>query len=881
VKRLNLLVLLTGTALGSQGHFTAKAQELTLERIFAPNSITGRGPDTIKWSPDGKKVSYILHQEPPDAAGKPADPGARPVDKADLYYIDASTGQAAVLVSAEKIAAMTPRASGGKDDRERDNRARYRVAGYHWAPDSAHILFDANGQLWYYSLATGTSVQVTATADSAGDPKFSPDGKRLSYVRNHNLVVIPVEGGTESALTTDKGEDLLDGEVDWVYAEELSVRSNYFWSPDSGKIVFMQMNEAKVPTYPITDFIPQHPTVSQEKYPKVGDPNPEVRLGIIGSSGGKVKWLHLTDDKDFYIPRFGWVRDGIVWATVLNRAQNRLDLYFVDANSGKSRKVLTETSDTWIETNDLLTFLKSGDRFLWPSWRDGHTHLYLYSFDKANPLAGDATLANQITKGEFEVSSVEGIDDAAGTVYIGANAGDARQHHLCSVRLDGSNLQVLTQSMPGTHSPHLSPDTKNYVDGFSALTTPPQISFCRTGGACDAFWKSKRVDAYRLIPPQFVDFTAEDGTVLHGMIYLPPASDGKKIPLLNNPYGGPGGQSVRNAWGGPGMFFNQILMRDGIAVLEVDNRGMGGRGKKFAAALMHNFGEVELKDQLAAIDQALRKFPQLDGSRLGWWGWSYGGFMTLNAMTHSDRFVAGVSVAPVTDWHDYDSIYTERYEGLIPENEAGYKKSSPVNFADKLHGHLLEVHGTSDDNVHMQNTMQMINGFINAGKQFDLQLYPRKTHGIAGQQARVHLYTRIRDHFRRELLGVQTSEISNGAATSAAGLAGGTGSSGLESAAPRIASDMRVSSSVAENNLLHHVDPEYPKMAKIAHIQGDVILETVIDKQGNVASIKALSGHPVLIPAAFDAVKQWTYKPYLLNGEPVNVLTTIMVRFRM
>jgi dipeptidyl-peptidase-4 len=284
------------------------------------------------------------------------------------------------------------------------------------------------------------------------------------------------------------------------------------------------------------------------------------------------------------------------------------------------------------------------------------------------------------------------------------------------------------------------------------------LAFCRSAGSCDVFWKSKSLDAYNLTAPQFVDFTAEDGTLLRGLIYLPPNSAGKKIPLLNNPYGGPHGQSVRNAWGGANFFFNQILMHDGIAVLEVDNRGMGARGKKFAAALMHNFGEVELKDQLTAIDEALTKFPQLDGLRLGWWGWSYGGFMTLNAMTHSDRFIAGVSVAPVTDWRDYDSIYTERYEGLVPENDAGYKKSSPVNFADHLHGHLLEVHGTSDDNVHMQNTMQMINSFINAGKQFDLQLYPRKTHGIAGQAARVHLYTRIREHFLRELLAPEPQQ---------------------------------------------------------------------------------------------------------------------------
>ena len=720
----------------------ADAQELTIQSIYTPNGLTGRAPETVQWSPDSKKVSYLLYQEQGE-------------DNADLYYIDVASGKRTLVMASEKLAAMKPPASTSEDDREKDNRERYHVAAYQWAPDSEHILFNANGRLWYYTLSTGKSVLLSEEGVTAGDPKFSPDGKRLSYVRKHNLVVKDTDGRAEKALTSDSSEDLLNGEVDWVYAEELNARSNYFWSPDGNRIVFMQMNEAKVPTYPITDFMFQHPSVAVEKYPKVGDPNPEVRLGVVGANGGKPKWIHLTDEKDIYIPRFGWVRDGLIWAMVLNRAQNQLDLYFVEEASGKSRRVLSEKSDTWIETDDNFNILKAGDRFIWSSWRDGHTHLYLYSFDKNKPLAADAKLENQITKGDFEVFSVEGIDDSAGTIYITTNVGDDRQGHFCSVKLDGGNFQVLTQNKPGMHDSVMSPDARMFVDRFSALMTAPQVSLCRVGGSCDIFWQSKSVDALKLITPQFVDFKAEDGTVLHGLLLLPPDSTGKKVPLLNNPYGGPHGQVVRNAWEGSGFLFNQILARDGIAVLQVDNRGMGARGKKFAAALMHNFGEVELKDQLAAIDQALQKFPQLDGSRMAWWGWSYGGYMTLNAMTHTERFKAGVSVAPVTDWLNYDSIYTERYGGLLPANAAAYRKSSPVNSAAKLHGHLLEVHGTSDDNVHMQNTIQMISSFINAGKQFDLLLYPRKTHGISGPVARTHLFTRIRSHLERELLGTE------------------------------------------------------------------------------------------------------------------------------
>ena len=717
----------------------ATAQELTIQSIYAPNGLTGRAPDTIQWSPDGKKVSYFLHEEQGE--------------KADLYYIDVTSGKPAVLVASEKIAAMKPPVTGSKDDRDKDNRERYHVAGYHWAPDSEHILFDANGQLWYFTLSSGKYVALSAPGDSAADPKFSPDGKSLSYVRKHNLVVKGVNGDGEKALTSEGNDNLLDGEVDWVYAEELDVRSNYFWSPDSSKIVLLQMNETKVPTYPITDFIPQHPTVYQEKYPKVGDPNPEVQLGIVNARGGSVKWIHLTDEKDMYIPRFGWVRNGIAWATVLNRAQNQLDLYFIDASSGKSRVVLTEKSDTWIETDNNLQFLKSGDKFTWPSWRDGHTHIYLYSFDKDNPLGAAAKLVNQVTKGDFEVFDIEGSDEANGTLFLTTNSGDDRQRHLCTAKLDGTEFECLTKG--GTHAATVAPNGKYFVDHFSSLMTPPQLSFCHVGGSCDIFWRSRSVDGLNLIAPQFVDFKADDGTVLRGILYLPPNSEGKKIPLLNNPYGGPHGQTVRDQWGGAGFLFNQILMRDGIAILQVDNRGMGARGKKFAAALIHNFGEVELKDQLASVDQALQKFPQLDGSRMGWWGWSYGGYMTLIAMTHSDRFKAGVAVAPVTDWKDYDSIYTERYAGLVPQYEEAYKKGSPITYAANLKGHLLEVHGTSDDNVHMQNTMQMVNALITGGKQFDLQIYPRKTHSISGPGTRVHLFTRIRSHFHRELLGTE------------------------------------------------------------------------------------------------------------------------------
>ena len=725
-------------------------KELTIEDLFQPGGILGRGPENVQWSPDGTKVSFVQR----DDTGQ----------HGELYYVDVATGKSAVLVASGKLATLAPPTSATKDERKKEAAQRYSIAAYHWAPDSKHLLFDSMGQLWYYSLDTGTAVQLTSSNDESSDPKFSPAGDRISYLRKHNLYVRAVDGGYERQLTKDGNDDLLNGEVDWVYEEELYSRSNYFWSPDGKHIIFLQMNEKEVPTYPITNWMPVHASVDQEKYPQPGDPNPGVRLGVVGSGGGKLKWLStpasngalpLGNDPDVLLPRFGWVSNGLIWAMVLNRVQDRMVLYFVDPESGKWQQMMTETTDAWIDLDQAdLKMLPSGDGFLWTSWRDGHNHIYLYRFRKEDPLGGPAELAMQLTQGDWEVESIDGIDEQQGIVYFSANEGDWRQRNEFAVGLDGKNFHRVSQR-DGSHFDDFDPkNSKYYVDNYSALSTPPSASLCSVGGSCTPFWQARSVEAYHLLTPKFVDFKAADGTTtLQGEILLPeggPMIANGKAPLILNPYGGPGPQTVRDAWLG-GDLFDQILARQGFAVLHVDNRGMGNRGKAFALPIKHHFGPTELADQLAATKQALQQFPQLDGSRIGVWGWSYGGYFTLYAMEHSDMFKSGVSVAPPANWLLYDTIYTERYMGLPKGNEKGYHDSSAVNFAKDLNGKLLEVHGTSDDNVHMQNTIQMVNNLIDAGKQFQLMMYPGKTHGIAGKAARDHLFHLIDDHFLETL----------------------------------------------------------------------------------------------------------------------------------
>ncbi len=475
---LDVLLLTFGSAQSA-----APAKQLSIDAIFAEGGITGRAPETIKWSPDGSKVSYVLR----DDSG----------EHGELWYVDAATGEKKVLVSAVKLSQLAPPASRIKDEREKERVTRYHVAAYSWSPDSKHLLFDAQGQLWYYSLETGTAVQLTSSPDPSQDPKFSPDGTRLAYVRKHNLYVHPVteEAGERPLLHAEKekdkdkdktlGDDILNGEVDWVYAEELAVRSNFFWSPEGRDILFLQMDESRVPTYPITDWLPTHPHVEQEKYPQPGDPNPSVRLGVASSDGrGKARWMKLTDDDDTYVPRFGWIREEWAWAEVLNRKQDVLDLYFINTKSGKTRKVLTESEPgAWVNVNDDCRILKSGDHFLWTSWRDGHTHIYLYSFNPLDPIAGEAKLERQVESGDYEVLAVNGVDPDSGTVFFTANKDDPREEKLFSIKLDGSGLQAVS-SEPGHDLASFAENGKHYVETHSATLTPPAISICSAAGPC-------------------------------------------------------------------------------------------------------------------------------------------------------------------------------------------------------------------------------------------------------------------------------------------------------------------------------------------------------------------------------------------------------------
>jgi dipeptidyl-peptidase-4 len=727
-RTLTLTALISAATLltAQQAPQPPQPKPLSVENIYSATGILGRIPMGLRWSPDSKHLT--LNKQ------------------GDLLELDLATGKPTTLVSKDKLADVS---KSDINEKDKDHRARYAMADYIWSPDSSQILFDSNGQLAIYDLKSQTAHLVGQAADSGDDPQFSPNGKLVAFIRDHGLHVADLTASTIAArpLAPAPNSTTLNGEVDWVYQEELDVRTNYAWSPDSAAIAFLQMDEAKVPTYPLTDWIPFHPEIDNQRYPQVADPNPAVRIGVV-TLAGTTTWLSLPiiPNQD-YIPRFGWLNAKTLWVQTLTRDHKHKSIYFADAATGKSSLALALTDDKFFDESYDMHF-DSGS-LITTSWQDGHNHLYRYTYDAANPTT--LTLAAQLTHGDFEVESYT-VDAAHSTIYFSSNEGDPISSNTWKVDIKGNRAPLTTGA--GSHHINLSPDGSHYVDSFSNLTTTGTVSLCQSGGSCNQLWSRASLESAHLSAPRIITTTAHDGkTTLYSVLILPEgAKDPASVPVIVNPYGGPGPMTVTNGWSDE-YLFDELLATHGFAVLHTDNRGTGHRGRDFAQAAYHNFGPVQLEDQLTALDNALTQFPVLDGKRLGWWGWSWGGTFTLYSMSHSDRFRAGVAVAPVTDFRLYDSIYTERYLGVPPDADsvAAYEAASVQNSTAKLHGHLLIAHGTGDDNVHPSNTIQYIQKLIESGKSYDLQLYPRKTHSIAGQDVRISLFNRILNQFDQYL----------------------------------------------------------------------------------------------------------------------------------
>jgi dipeptidyl-peptidase 4 len=703
--------------------------ELTIERIYSEPSLSGRTLRDAIWSPDGKLLTYLDEA----ARGGP-----------EIWAIDAASGSRRVLVDGRHLRdILLPPASRG----QQTGLGRLAAARYLWAPNGQALLFISEKELFWYELKTQSSKKLLADSGGIDDAKISPDGRWVSFLRNHDLWVVSVAGGESRQLTRGGTEERRNGELDWVYPEELDLATAYWWSPDASRIALLQLDESRVEKYPLVDDLSYEGKLTEERYPVAGSPNPIARVGVVSASGGETRWMDTGDDQSVLLARVKWLGDSRrVAIERLNRVQNHLDLLFADADSGKSHVMLSEQDKFWINLNDDLHFLADGQRFLWASERSGFRHLYLYD------LAGKPQ--GQLTRGDWQVESVADVDEQGGEVYFSSTQKSAIERHFYRVSLAGGEPVALTHEN-GTHSVSLAPDGKHFLDTYSSAMTPPKQTLYNADGSAVVTLEENNVPElgnYHLQPVAFFTVPGDDGTPLDAAMIKPAGFDAsRKYPVIVHLYGGPHGQEVRDAWQGSNLLWHELLAQKGFVIFILDNRGTAGRGHNFETAIYHHFGRIELADQLAGV-RWLAKQPYVDSSRIGIWGWSFGGYMTCMAMLRAGNvFKAGFAGAPVTDWRRYDTIYTERYMGTPQENPDGYREASPISFATGLQGKLLIAHATGDDNVHFANTVALAEKLIEAQKYAEYQIYGGRGHGISDRAARMHIFNRATQFFVENL----------------------------------------------------------------------------------------------------------------------------------
>jgi dipeptidyl-peptidase 4 len=756
-------MVFAGTTCAQTDDASKSGKKLTVERIYSEPGLSGHMLRGMAWTPDGKQVTF-LESESSDADGATEDAvknnrkdRQKKENKAALWIVDAKSGDRRILVSAERLASMLPENSAAPT--QATGLGRHAPADYQWAPDGAALLFQGPNALVWFELKSKAPRTLVAGKETLADPKISPDGKFVSFVRDHNLWLVNIVDGKEHAITSDGVEELRKGELDWVYPEELDIKTAYWWAPDSSAIAYLEMDERKVAQYPLVDFSSFDGKAEMERYPPAGGANPVVHVFVTPVSGGPAKQMETGSLTDQYIPRVNWLPDAKHLAIQrLNRPQTNLDLLIADATSGTSRLALTEKDQYWINVSDDLRFLQDGQRFLWSSERSGYRHIYLYNLE-GKELA-------QLTKGEWEVSAIDVVDEKAGFVYFTSTEKSPMERHLYRVGLDGSGFTRITKE-PGTHAVNFAPSVGSspgsnvagaanasvsaFIDTYSNAINPPRQDLLRPDGSRIAVLNENKVAelaSYHLSPVEFLQVKTHDGVMLNAWMIKPPNFDAhRKYPVLVYTYGGPHVQVVMNEWGRSTFLWHQMMAQEGYIIFALDNRGSAGRGHLFEEPIHYRLGAQELSDQRDGAAY-LKSLPYVDPNRMGIWGWSYGGHMTLHAMFEDwNDFKAGFAGGPVTDWHYYDSIYTERYVGLLPQNEEYYKASSPIDKVKQFRGKLLVAHGTGDDNVHFANTLALINELIENGKYVEVLPFPGRGHGIADAPARRLLMERVTRFF--------------------------------------------------------------------------------------------------------------------------------------
>jgi dipeptidyl-peptidase-4 len=716
------------------GGLAGAAERLTVEKAFAPELRDAIIVPTYAWRPDGRLLVLDSRLER----------SARV-----LQVLDPVTGKRTPAFDAAKAVAGFAALLGEGAPKQ----VGWPTA---LAPDGSAGAYVLSDDIYVLRFADASVRRLTANPAAEEGLSFSPDGSTLGFIRDNDLHTVDLRTGLESRLTSDSSETVLNGALSWVYWEEIfdHIEVPYLWSPDSKAIAYLQSDESAVSISTFVDYRPATQRVVRQRYPKAGQANPKVRLGVVELGSAKTTWVDAGSYE--YIVRFGWLPGSTELSVqTMPRQQNELCLRFAERATGQSREILVERQPAWINIHDVLYFFADGSRFIWMSERDGYQHLYLYRID--------GTLKTQLTKGEFMVipsggaltsgnGGLVGVDEKRGHVYFTANKEALAEMHLYRVGLDGKGMTRLTKAR-GYHAVELSPDKAAFLDTYSNRNTPSELALFKVDGSRVATItpaNTAPVRVFELDYPELISFKAEDGLELPATIIKPKGFDpAKKYPVLIYVYGGPGAQQVWDRWGR--RLWPNLLAQEGFVACTFEVRaGMGKNKATETSSFKAMYGEQNLKDILAGVAW-LKQQPWVDATRLGIWGGSGGGTMTLYAMTRSDVFKAGISLFPVSDFTYYDTIYTERYMSTPQENPEGYKATSSMLVAGNLKGRLLIAHGTYDDNVHPQNTEAFVNGLYAKNIQFDLLIYPWRKHGISDRPGTIHLYTAMLEFWQRYL----------------------------------------------------------------------------------------------------------------------------------
>lgn len=725
--------------------FTLQAQEpITLEDIWQKGTFNAKGVPGFNFQNDGVHYTRL-------------NGGA--IEQFDLR----DGKQSGTILDAKALASDAPGWKGAFD-------------GYSFSDDESKLLLSCNSQAIYrrssqgdfyvYDTRTKQLRKLHNGPTQQRDATFSPDGSKVAYITANDLYYLDLSSGKTTRVTDDgKANAVINGAADWVYEEEFELVRAYEWSNDGSKIAWLRFDESEVPEFSMDMYKnTMYPEDVTFKYPKVGEKNAVVTAKIFDLKSGKTTLVDtdtpnkndVADTKDTYLPRLQWTPDNRLCLTWMNRLQNHEKLLLVDAASGQCSLLLEEKNVRYLDLHDVV-FLKNGSGFIRQSEKSGFNHLYHYD------MAGKEVKA--LTKGNWDVTDFYGVDEKNSQLYYQAAAVNPMQRELYSVKLNGKGRKKISEAV-GYQGAQFSKTFDYYINSFSTINTPPQYAVNnRKGKPVRSLEQNtallEKQKTYGTLPVEFfqapITAPAPDGATwsgaLNGWKIVPKVPEGQKLPVLMFVYGGPGSQQAVDQWRGANYWWFQMLAQQGYMVVCVDNRGTGARGEDFKKMTYKQLGKYETEDQIATA-RYLGTLPNVDPARIGIFGWSYGGYMSsLCLLKGSEVFKAAIAVAPVTNWKWYDSVYTERYMQTYKDNPEGYEQNSPTNFANKLKGNYLLVHGLADDNVHFQHSVEMSNRLISANKQFDAMIYPNRNHGIGGGNARLHLYTKMTDFLNKNLKG--------------------------------------------------------------------------------------------------------------------------------